>query len=71
MVFFGACGYEMCTLDTRNNITRGPSDVPKGITIIVCNHLNGHYCEFPFGDVGSKVLSGYGHQQKTGTKSFH
>ncbi len=38
----------------------------KGITIIIWNHLNGHYCEFPFGDVDSKVLRGYGHRQETG-----
>jgi hypothetical protein len=29
------------------------------------NPVNGHYCEFPFGDVGPKVLSGYGHRQET------
>ena len=66
----GCMGTVLCTLDTCNQRTRGPNDVPiwarthsnpKGITIKIWNHLNGHYCEFPFGDVGSKVLSGYGH----------
>jgi hypothetical protein len=85
----GCMGTKLCTLDTCNNRTRGPRDVPKGITIILgiiwmvtCNNRTlrskgctkrhhdhpleyfGHYCEFPFGDVGSKVLSGYGHRLK-------